>query len=203
VYTAQKIDEVKMKVIDGVKSTEDLNVLLRVGWGAETTNRMSFKPVDDLMVGDELCVTLEKLEKVVEEPKPEAIDKAAEAAEVTGTQETAEEAAPAVESEAETACTCACTCAAETAAEPVAEEKKEEEPPVDKIGEVTGVVATNVVQSNNPRLLFRVIYKKKTDEAPLTLGESLKPNDKIKVTIIRTLKAPEPEPAEGAAPAQG
>jgi hypothetical protein len=99
----------------------------------------------------------------------------------------AEETAPVDEAGAETPCAFAL------------EDKKEEEPPVDKIGEVNGVVATEVTQASNPRFLFRVIYKKKTDEGPLTLEESLKPNDKIKVTIIRTLKAPEPE----AAPAQG
>ncbi len=234
-YTAQRIGETKVKVIDGVKSTEDLNVLLRIGWGAETTNRMSFKPADDLGVGDELSVTLEKLVKVVEEPKPEAAIKAAETTGGTGVQETAQ-AAPESKSEAPCAAEpaaetvagekkeaepqpaegvasaaaveagvenpCSCACAAEPAAEAPAEEK-EAEPPVDKIGEVEGVVASNVSQENNPRFLFRVIYTKKTEEGPITLQESLKPNDRIRVTIIRTLKAPEPEAAEGAALAQG
>jgi len=238
VYTAQKIAETKMKIIEGVKSTEDLNVLLRVGWGAETTNRMSFKPADDLKVGDELSITLEKLVEVVEEPKTEAAIKPAENVEGTAETTPVAKAAPKSESEAPCACAsetatevvaeekkegepptaeeakrvceagagagaeaetpCSCTCAAEPAVEAKVEEK-EAEPPVDKIGEVEGVVATNVSQENNPRFLLRVVYKKKSEEAPITLEESLKPNDKVRVTIIRTVKAPEPDAAEGAA----
>lgn len=246
-FTTQKIDEVKMKVIDGVKSTDDLNVLLRIGWGAETTNRMAFKPADDLKVGDELSVTVEKLIEVVEQPKPEATAKAAEVVESAGNTQPVPtdsgEAAPAAGGE--TACACAentvaeaavamekkeeepelakepapvavnetapvsetestCSCAAGQATESIIEEPKAEEPPVDKIGETIGTLATNVSQENNPRLLLRVIYKKKTDEVPITLAEPLKPRDQIKVTVIRTQKAPEPVPAEGAAaPAQG
>ncbi|HAS28531.1 MAG TPA: hypothetical protein DCR59_05190, partial [Dehalococcoidia bacterium] len=56
-----------------VKTTEDIKVLLRWGWGAETTNKMSFKPSEELKVGDGIKVTIEKV-VVVPDPVEEKVE---------------------------------------------------------------------------------------------------------------------------------
>ena len=67
-----KLGEIQTKVIDGVKTTDELKVLLRIGWGAETTSKLAFKPAEDLKVGDGLRVTIEKIYEV-KEPEPEEV----------------------------------------------------------------------------------------------------------------------------------
>lgn len=58
---ATKLGEVQLETTADVKKTEDLKVLLRIGWGAETTGKISFKPSEDLNKGDKVKVTIEKL----------------------------------------------------------------------------------------------------------------------------------------------
>ena len=64
----EKLGEVKTKIIDEVKKTDELKVLLRFGWGAELTGRLSLNPSEDLKIGDEIKVIVER---VYEEPEPE------------------------------------------------------------------------------------------------------------------------------------
>jgi len=59
--TTVKLGEIQTKIIDDVKKTDELKVLLRIGWGAETTSNLSFKPTEDLKIGDEIKVTIEKV----------------------------------------------------------------------------------------------------------------------------------------------
>jgi hypothetical protein len=245
--TTKKIGELETRIIENVKTTEDLSVLLRIGWGAETTSRMSFKPASELKTGDTLSVTIEKLIEIKEEPKP------VEAAPVivTGEQMTTGEAqaslcaageTPAAGTEAvavilpetaaiaEPGAATAClsepaslveasvpaSCITEPAAgDTVSEGTKEEEaktetiaeikteePPVDKIGEAKAMVATAISETDAPRLLLRVIYRKKSDEVTFSLSEAVQRHDQIQVTVIRTIKAPEPELQEGVAATQ-
>jgi len=56
-----KLGEVQSEITADVKKTEDLKVLLRIGWGAETTGKISFKPSEDLKRGDKVKITVEKL----------------------------------------------------------------------------------------------------------------------------------------------
>ena len=56
-------------MIGDINTTDVMNVFLRIGWGAETTSRIAFKPTEDLKTGDEIKVIIEK---VYEEPEPEA-----------------------------------------------------------------------------------------------------------------------------------
>lgn len=58
---ATKIGEVQCEMTSDVQKTEDLKVLLRIGWGAETTGKIEFKPSEDLKKGDKVKVTIEKL----------------------------------------------------------------------------------------------------------------------------------------------
>ena len=63
-----KIGEIQTEMIDDISTADVMNVLLRVGWGAETTSRIAFKPAEDLNTGDGIRVTIEK---VYEQPEPE------------------------------------------------------------------------------------------------------------------------------------
>jgi len=106
-----KLGEVQLEMTGDVKTTEDLKVLLRWGWGAETTNKMSFKPSEELKVGDGIKVTIEKVviipdpvEEKVEETPVEAVEGQEAVAETEGTVE------PADNSEPVTECECTCTC---------------------------------------------------------------------------------------------
>jgi len=85
-----KVGEVETKVVEEVKTTDDLKVLIRIGWGAETSSTLAFKPAEALKVGDGLRVTIEKLYEVTEpEPEPEEVTAeaaAGEAAESTGAE---------------------------------------------------------------------------------------------------------------------
>lgn len=58
---ATKLGEVQAEMTADVMKTEDLKVLLRIGWGAETTGKISFKPSEDLKKGDKVKVTIEKI----------------------------------------------------------------------------------------------------------------------------------------------
>ncbi|MFC1875359.1 hypothetical protein ACFLY3_04355 [Chloroflexota bacterium] len=64
-----KIGEIQTEMIGDINTTDVMNVFLRIGWGAETTSRIAFKPAEDLKTGDEIKVIIEK---VYEEPEPEA-----------------------------------------------------------------------------------------------------------------------------------
>ena len=63
-----KIGEIQTEMIGDISTVDVMNVLLRVGWGAETTSRIAFKPAEDLNTGDGIRITIEK---VYEEPEPE------------------------------------------------------------------------------------------------------------------------------------
>jgi hypothetical protein len=75
-----KLGEIKTKIIDEVKKTDELKVLLRMGWGLEITGRLAFSPSEDLKIGDEIKVIIEKVYK---EPEPEAEEEAVAGEEVT------------------------------------------------------------------------------------------------------------------------
>ncbi|MDD4924331.1 MAG: hypothetical protein PHF74_05805 [Dehalococcoidales bacterium] len=106
-----KLGEVQLEITGDVKTTEDLKVLLRWGWGAETTNKMAIKPSEDLKIGDGIKVTIEKV-VIVPDPVEEKVeDTAAETeaeqeavAESESTGETVEKTEPVAE------CECACSC---------------------------------------------------------------------------------------------
>ena len=69
-----KIGEVQTEMIGDISTADVMNIFLRVGWGAETTSRIAFKPAEDLNAGDGIMVTIEK---VYEEPEPEPVEEAA------------------------------------------------------------------------------------------------------------------------------
>jgi len=56
-----KLGEVQCEMTADVEKTEDLKVLLRIGWGAETTGKISFNPSESLKKGDKVKVTVEKI----------------------------------------------------------------------------------------------------------------------------------------------
>jgi hypothetical protein len=58
---ATKLGEVQAEMTDDVTKTDDLKVLLGIGWGAESTQVISFKPSEDLKKGDKVKITIEKL----------------------------------------------------------------------------------------------------------------------------------------------
>ena len=80
-----KIGEIQTEMTGDISTTDVMNVLLRVGWGAETTSRIAFKPAEDLNTGDGIRVIIEK---VYEEPEPEEEKEAAtgELAETTAAE---------------------------------------------------------------------------------------------------------------------
>lgn len=55
-----KIGEVESETTADVKKTEDLKVVLRVGW-SDRTKETTFKPTEDLKKGDKIKVTIEKV----------------------------------------------------------------------------------------------------------------------------------------------
>ena len=55
-----KIGEVQSEMTANVKKTEDLKVVLRVGW-SDRIKEITFKPGEDLKKGDKIKVTLEKV----------------------------------------------------------------------------------------------------------------------------------------------
>ena len=57
---AVKIGEVQSEMTADVKKTEDLKVLLRVGW-SDKLKEVTFKPFEDLKKGDKVKVTVEKV----------------------------------------------------------------------------------------------------------------------------------------------
>ena len=63
-----KIGEIQTEMIGDINTTDVMNVFLRIGWGAETTSRIAFKPAEDLKTGDGIRVIIEK---EYEEPEPE------------------------------------------------------------------------------------------------------------------------------------
>lgn len=106
-----KLGEVQLEMTGDVKTTEDLKVLLRWGWGAETTNKMSFKPSEELKVGDGIKVTIEKVvivpdpvEEKVEETPVEGEEGKEPVVETEGTVDAADKSEPVTE------CECTCTC---------------------------------------------------------------------------------------------
>jgi hypothetical protein len=137
-----KLGEVQFKMTGDVKTTEDLKVLLRWGWGAETTNKMAFKPSEELKIGDGIKVTIEKV-VIVPDPVEEKVEETvAETGEVQETGDkavcTAEEGEK-VEPVAE--CECKCTCEqVEEAAKDAVEISSEEE----------NVEAAEAIEENKP-----------------------------------------------------
>lgn len=57
---AVKIGEIQSEITADVKKTEDLKLLLRVGW-SDKLKEVSFRPAEDLKKGDKLKVTIEKV----------------------------------------------------------------------------------------------------------------------------------------------
>ena len=86
-----KLGEVQTKVIEGVKSTDELKVLLRYGWGAEITGKLAFNPSEDLNIGDEVKVIIEKVyeEKEIEKEKEPVAEELSEQLKAEGEEGTA------------------------------------------------------------------------------------------------------------------
>jgi hypothetical protein len=57
---AVKLGEVTSEMTADVKKTEDLKVLLRVGW-SDKIKEITFKPSEDLKKGDKVKITVEKV----------------------------------------------------------------------------------------------------------------------------------------------
>jgi hypothetical protein len=74
-----KLGEVQMEMTSGVTTAEELKVLLRWGWGAETTGKLAFKPSEELKVGDGIRVLVEKV-IIIPDPVEEKVEEATEAA---------------------------------------------------------------------------------------------------------------------------
>ena len=75
-----KIGEVEVEMIEDISTSDTLNVLLRVGWGASTTSQIVIKPEADLKAGDGVKVIIEKIYEEPEsepEPVPETTEEAA------------------------------------------------------------------------------------------------------------------------------
>lgn len=119
-----KLGEVQFEMTGDVKTTEDLKVLLRWGWGAETTNKMAIKPSEDLKIGDGIKVTIEKV-VIVPDPVEETPAEAEAAPEAVAEGESVGEAVENVEPVAE--CECACSCECDEATEKTAVEVSPEE----------------------------------------------------------------------------
>ena len=102
-----KLGEVQLEITGEVKTTEDLKVLLRWGWGAETTNKMAFKPSEDLKIGDGIKVTVEKV-VIVPDPVEEKVEEAT--AETEPGQEPVAESESTGEAAGETEPVAACSC---------------------------------------------------------------------------------------------
>ena len=100
----EKIGEIETEMIGDIATTDTMNVLLRIGWGAETTTTMTINPAEDLHTGDGVRVIIER---IIEEPDPEpepvpedeAATEGAPAGETTETKEAnaTEAAAPPAE----------------------------------------------------------------------------------------------------------
>jgi hypothetical protein len=122
----EKLAEVELKMLGEVKTTEELKILLRWGWGAETTNKMAIKPSEELKAGDGIKVTIEKI-TIVPDPIEEPV--AETTAEVESEAEAVADPVSAVEAEEKTdpvdgcQCACSCECVEDVAPETSAEEK--------------------------------------------------------------------------------
>jgi uncharacterized Zn finger protein len=57
---AVKIGEVTSEMTADAKKTEDMKVLLRVGY-SDKTKETTFKPLEDLKKGDKVKITVEKI----------------------------------------------------------------------------------------------------------------------------------------------
>jgi len=57
---AVKLGEITSEMTADVKKTEDLKVLLRVGW-SDKMKDMTFRPSEDLKKGDKVKITVEKV----------------------------------------------------------------------------------------------------------------------------------------------
>jgi hypothetical protein len=57
---AVKIGEITSEMTADVKKTEDMKVLLRVGY-SDKTKETAFKPLEDLKKGDKVKITVEKI----------------------------------------------------------------------------------------------------------------------------------------------
>ncbi len=124
-----KLGEVQFEMTGDVKTTDDLKVLLRWGWGAETTNKMAFKPSEELKVGDGLKVTIEKV-VIVPDPVEEPVAEVEAGQEAAGESENTAEAGEGVVPAAE--CECACSCECDEAIEKTAIETPAAETPAEE-----------------------------------------------------------------------
>ncbi len=88
-----KLGEIQTKIIDEVKKTDELKVLLRIGWGAETTGKLTFNPAEDLKTSDEIKVTIDKVyeEIEIEEEKEATAEEVSEPPKAEGEEATAKE----------------------------------------------------------------------------------------------------------------
>jgi hypothetical protein len=57
---AVKMGEITSEMTADVKKTEDMKVLLRVGY-SDKTKETTFKPLEDLKKGDKVKITVEKI----------------------------------------------------------------------------------------------------------------------------------------------
>jgi hypothetical protein len=115
-----KLGEIQTEVTGDVKTIEDLKVLLRWGWGAETTGKLAFKPSEELKVGDGLRIVVEKV-ITVPDPVEEKVEETSETA-VENPEVGAEKSGEAVE-ETETIAETPAETSAETTAETVTDTK--------------------------------------------------------------------------------
>jgi len=105
----EKIGEIETEMTGDITTNDTMNVLLRIGWGAETTTGMTIKPAEDLHTGDGVRVIIEKIIEEPDpepEPRPEAEAAAGEAAETpeaaAGTEAAIAENAAAADTDAKT-----------------------------------------------------------------------------------------------------
>jgi hypothetical protein len=120
-----KLGEVEMTMTSGVTTAEELKVLLRWGWGAETTGKLAFNPSAELKVGDGIRVLVEKV-ITVPDPVEEKVEEAPEAA-AANPETCAEKCEAVAEAAAANLETCAekCEAVADASAESVADSKSE------------------------------------------------------------------------------
>ncbi|MDM7999454.1 MAG: hypothetical protein QUS33_05490 [Dehalococcoidia bacterium] len=59
--TALKLGEVQSEMSADVKRTDELKVLLRVGW-SDKMKEVTFKPAEDLKKGDKIRITVERMQ---------------------------------------------------------------------------------------------------------------------------------------------
>ena len=83
-----KLGEIQTKIIDEVKKTDELKVLLRIGWGVgETIGKLAFNPSEDLKIGDEIKVIIEKVYEEIEKEEENTTEEVSEPLKAEGEEE--------------------------------------------------------------------------------------------------------------------